>query len=302
MRGRRRRHARPHIPRHAIPPTWCAHSARSSGSASPSRSRSAWPPVAEVAAEAARTSPRASPPRTCSSRAPMPSRGRVVPHRPRGDRGHLPHRPGVRARRAAERPPRAVRRGAGRAPRQGLHRHQPAGRGLPLQVNLTRVGDEVFLGALGQDFRIALPPEQVALLDFGALYPTVVDWTTDPAEAGREDIEGTETVKVTGDLDAQKALTDLGPAPGADEVRPPPTPERPCAPGPWRPGSAPRTSCRGASTWCSAPTAPASADGRPRRHRSDGEPVRVWGQPVDITAPENARDLDLNELGSLVGG
>src|SRR5262245_34266151 len=29
--------------------------------------------------------------------------------------------------------------------------------GLPLQINITRVGDEVFVGALGQDFRLGLP-------------------------------------------------------------------------------------------------------------------------------------------------
>ena len=80
------------------------------------------------------------------------------------------------------------------------------------------MGDEVFLGALGQDFKIALPPEQVALLDFGALYPTLVDWTTNPADAGHEDIDGTDTVKVTGTVDAAKALTDLGPLLGVGKV------------------------------------------------------------------------------------
>ena len=173
--------------------------------------------------------------------------------------------------------------------------------GIPLQVNLTRVGDEVFLGALGQDFKIALPPEQVALLDFGALYPTVVDWTTDPAEAGREDIEGTETVKVTGTVDAQKALTDLGPVLGLDEVD----------------AAGARAALRTGTVeaWIG------TEDLLPRRIHlvlsADGSgisttvgPVDIdltanlsaFGDPVDITAPENARDLDLNELGSLVGG
>lgn len=32
--------------------------------------------------------------------------------------------------------------------------------GIPLQVNLTRVGDDVFLGALGQDYHVALPPSR----------------------------------------------------------------------------------------------------------------------------------------------
>ncbi len=88
--------------------------------------------------------------------------------------------------------------------------------GLPLQVNVTRVGDEVFVGALGQDFRVALPAEQVALLDLGALYPTLVNWTVNPVEEGREEIDGTDTVKVTGEIDAQQALAGLAPLLGAD--------------------------------------------------------------------------------------
>jgi hypothetical protein len=172
---------------------------------------------------------------------------------------------------------------------------------IPLQVNLTRVGDEVFLGALGQDFKIGLPPEQVALLDLGALYPTVVDWTTNPAEAGREDIEGTETVKVTGTVDARQALTDLAPVLGLEPVD----------------AAAARAALRTGTVeaWIG------TEDLLPRRIHlvlsGDGSGISstvgpfdidltanlsAFGDPVDITAPENARDLDVNELGSLVGG
>ncbi len=173
--------------------------------------------------------------------------------------------------------------------------------GIPLQVNLTRVGDEVFLGALGQDFKIALPPEQVALLDFGALYPTLVNWTTNPADAGHESIDGTDTVKVTGTVDAAKALTDLGPLLGVGKVAVADAEK------------AVRTGT--VEFWIG------TGDLLPRRIHlvldADGSAINstvgavnidltanlsAFGDPVDITAPSNAQPLDLNKLGSLVGG
>jgi hypothetical protein len=173
--------------------------------------------------------------------------------------------------------------------------------GIPLQVNLTRVGDDVYLGALGQDFKIALPPEQVALLDLGALYPTLAGWTTDPVEAGHEDIEGTETVKVTGTVDAAKALTDLGPLLGLGTI------------GAAEAASAVRTGT--AEFWIG------TEDLLPRRVHlvldADGSGISstvgavdidltanlsAFGDPVDITAPDDARELDLDQLGSLIGG
>ena len=173
--------------------------------------------------------------------------------------------------------------------------------GIPLQVNLTRVGGEVFLGALGKDFKIALAPEQVALLDLGALYPTLVGWTTHPVDAGRENINGTETVKVTGTVDAAKALTDLGPLLGAGKIS----------------AAEAQKAVRTGTVefWIG------TGDLLPRRIHlvleGDGSAITstvgavdidltanlsAFGDPVDITAPTGASNLDLNNLGSLVGG
>lgn len=172
---------------------------------------------------------------------------------------------------------------------------------IGLQVNLTRVGENVYVGILGQDFKLDLPPEQVALLDFGDLYPTLAGWTTDPAEAGREDIDGTSTVKITGTLDPAKALGDLGPVLGAT--------------GDVTPAEARRALQEGtAEFWIG------TGDLLPRRvHvvlRGDGRGVvdgvgaidldltadfTDWGQQVDIPEPQDARPLDPSGLGGLVG-
>ena len=173
--------------------------------------------------------------------------------------------------------------------------------GLPLQINITRVGDDVFVGALGQDFRVDLPAEQVALLDFGALYPTLVDWTVSPSEAGGEDIDGTSTVKVQGEIDAVRALGSLAPLLGG---------QAPSA-------AAARSALREGTVefWIG------TEDLLPRRVHlvlaADAARVAegvgavdidltadfsAWDEPVDIQAPSNPRDLDTDQLGSLFGG
>jgi hypothetical protein len=173
--------------------------------------------------------------------------------------------------------------------------------GQPLQVNITRVGDDVFIGALGQDFRLDLPPEQVSLLDLGELYPTLVRWTRNPQEAGREEIDGTETVKVTGEIDPRRALADLSPLLGAD------------APSPADARAALRSGT--VEAWIG------TEDLLPRRVRldmsADGSRVAegvgavdidltanmsAFGEPVDIQAPADAQTLDPENLGGLVGG
>ena len=171
---------------------------------------------------------------------------------------------------------------------------------IGLQVNLTRVGDNVYVGILGQDFRVALPPEQVGLLDLGDLYPTLVSWTVRPQEAGREEIAGDPVVKVTGALDPTKALADLGPVLGAS--------------GDVTPAEARRALREGtAEFWVG------TEDLLPRRvHlvlRGTGQGVAegvgaidldltadfsAWGEAVDIPEPQNARELDPDQLGGLV--
>ena len=171
------------------------------------------------------------------------------------------------------------------------------------QVNLTRVGDEVFVGVLGQDFKLALPAEQVGLFDFAQLFPTVSGWITEPTEAGREDIDGTSTVKVTGTVDAAAALADLQPLLASD-------------------GSVVinEQQARKALEGSTVEAWIGTEDLLPRRVHLvlkatglTGLPVTsldldltvdttAYGEPVDIQAPKNAQPLDLNQLGALTGG
>lgn len=173
--------------------------------------------------------------------------------------------------------------------------------GLPLQGNITRVGDEVFVGFLGQDFQVNLPPAQVALFDFGSLYPTLAAWATDPVISGREEIDGVSTVKVDAGLDAAAALQALGPALGIEGITAA------------QAKSALKTGRFEA--WIG------TADLLPRRVHvvlaATGAKLApgvgaldldltvdlsAFNEPVDITAPANAQPLDLSQLGSLVGG
>jgi hypothetical protein len=173
--------------------------------------------------------------------------------------------------------------------------------GPTLQGNVTRVGDEVFIGVLGQDFRVDLPPEQVALLDLSALYPTLVGWAVDPEESGRGEIDGTPTVTVTSDLDPERALTDLAPLLQIDGVS--------------------AEQARAAVSEGSLEASIGTEDLLPRRVRlvlrADGSgldagvgPIAIdltadltaYDEPVDIQAPQDARELDLDQLGSFAGG
>jgi hypothetical protein len=82
---------------------------------------------------------------------------------------------------------------------------------LPLQVNLTRLGDDVVVGALGRSIALELAPETLAYLDFGSAYPELTEWITEPAvEAGGE-VAGTPTVSVSGGLDPDRVLGALEP-------------------------------------------------------------------------------------------
>ncbi|MEW6582855.1 MAG: LppX_LprAFG lipoprotein [Actinomycetota bacterium] len=80
--------------------------------------------------------------------------------------------------------------------------------GFPIQGNLTRVGDSLYLTVLGRDFRLGTPAAALARTRPERMPAAVLGWLEDPRVAGREDLDGTPTVHVAGRLGAA-ALTDL---------------------------------------------------------------------------------------------
>jgi hypothetical protein len=84
--------------------------------------------------------------------------------------------------------------------------------GLPrLQANLTKVGGELFVGVLLTDYKVDLPEEQVASVVPGRLPAGLMAWATEPREAGRETVDGVETVHLAAQIDPARAFADLAP-------------------------------------------------------------------------------------------
>lgn len=81
---------------------------------------------------------------------------------------------------------------------------------LPIQANLTRAGDGLYLSALGRDFQLQLPPATVRQLDARAVFPTLAGWISDPRRDGEEDVDGEGTVRLVGGVDASAAAEGLG--------------------------------------------------------------------------------------------
>lgn len=79
--------------------------------------------------------------------------------------------------------------------------------GLPaIQGNVTKVGGGLYVGVLGTDYKVDLPADQVAAVVPANLISGLLGWATAPAEAGRETVDGTETVHLTAKLDLKQSL------------------------------------------------------------------------------------------------
>lgn len=86
---------------------------------------------------------------------------------------------------------------------------------IPVQVGVTRLGDEVVLSALGQNIGIAVDDATLEFVDLRQAYPELADWMTNVQRADGESIDGTSTVALSGAIDGDRALAALGPVLGA---------------------------------------------------------------------------------------
>lgn len=82
-------------------------------------------------------------------------------------------------------------------------------RGLPVQTNLTRAGDRLYLSLVGRDYRLDVPATQVRRLDTRQLFTAIASWVAAPRSAGTEEVDGARTVKITGTVDARAVARDL---------------------------------------------------------------------------------------------
>ncbi|HWH14092.1 MAG TPA: hypothetical protein VNT51_05050 [Miltoncostaeaceae bacterium] len=189
-------------------------------------------------------------------------------------------------------------------------------RGLAVQANLTRVGDDLFLSTFGRDFALQVPPAGVRVLDARRLFPSVAGWIADPRDAGREDVGGQETVRISGRVDADRVAGDLavllGAAPGvAGGAVPTPAEVRRAAA-----ALRPQLSGSEVTVWVR------TSDLRPARVRvalalTDASPLAPqlerlrldmtldlsdYDEDLEVSAPSDPQPLRLDALTGLVGG
>jgi hypothetical protein len=175
---------------------------------------------------------------------------------------------------------------------------------LTVQANVTKVDGEVYVSGFGRDFRLLIPQEQIDAIDPGAAPATLVGWIEDPLEVSRQETDGDPTVTIRGDVDVDRAVASIGRLLG-DELT----------------GDALRTA-RGVLAGATVDVTVRTADLLPvqvvlaidaERGQAQEAPflerltgnVRLdlsdFGTDAEITAPENARAIPLEELSGLIG-
>lgn len=80
----------------------------------------------------------------------------------------------------------------------------------PIQANVIKSGDSLYLTVLGQAIKLDIDAETVASLDATQLAPAIAGWITNPQIVGTEDINGVQVVHIRGDVDETALAEDIG--------------------------------------------------------------------------------------------
>lgn len=80
----------------------------------------------------------------------------------------------------------------------------------PIQLNITKVGDQLYISVLGQSLKLNTPKGSVKSVDPMSLPSALAGWISSPQVVGDEDLAGVPTVHIKGDVDATALTDDLG--------------------------------------------------------------------------------------------
>ncbi len=79
----------------------------------------------------------------------------------------------------------------------------------PLQVNITKIGDHLYLSVLGQAIELTLPKGVVGSIDPSTLPSSLAGWIANPKIVGNEDVDGVPTVHIQGQVDPEAVTNDI---------------------------------------------------------------------------------------------
>ena len=80
----------------------------------------------------------------------------------------------------------------------------------PIQLNVTKLGDQLYISVLGQSLKLNTPKGSVKSVDPTSLPSSLVGWISSPKVVGTEDLAGVPTVHIKGDVNAAALTHDLG--------------------------------------------------------------------------------------------
>lgn len=178
----------------------------------------------------------------------------------------------------------------------------------PIQANVIKAGDALYLTVLGQAIKLDVDATTVESLDATRLAPAIAGWITNPTTVGTEDLDGVPVVHIRGEVDETALAEDIGGLTDGLGAR-----------GAVKPGAAGSTGdleTGVVDVWVgqddllihkvaadvvskdplAAATAVKAIDLKVSATVSD------FNAPVEVTAPSGARSVDLDSIAGLLGG